>query len=213
MPNRIVEDLFNTPIPPEVWHYTTLCGFEGILSSNSIWATEAHFTNDKTEFVHSLQVAIEFLENIAPTDGYISRARDTTLRIVKDAFEEGALSQEKTEVYVASFSGAKDRKSQWEEYADDGRGVSLAFDLREIHRLREVRLAADSKLGVTLAPCIYLPGDKLKLLEAFTRCIVPAFDGAYFSHEWKEALWGRFYTGAPLRQRRSVERYNIVKRA
>jgi hypothetical protein len=45
------------------------------------------------------------------------------------------------------------------------------------------------------------------------RPLVPAFDGAYFSREWKEALWGKFYTGAPLRQRRSVERYNIVKRA
>jgi hypothetical protein len=44
-------------------------------------------------------------------------------------------------------------------------------------------------------------------------CIVPAFDGAYFSEREKEALWARFYTGAPLRQRRCVERYNIVKRA
>jgi hypothetical protein len=48
-------------------------------------------------------------------------------------------------------------------------------------------------------------------LEA--RCLVPAFDGAYFSEREKEALWDRFYTGAPRRQRRSVERYNIVKRA
>jgi hypothetical protein len=41
------------------------------------------------------------------------------------------------------------------------------------------------------------------------RCLVPAFDGAFLSREWKEALWARFYTGAPLRQRR----YNVVKRA
>jgi hypothetical protein len=45
------------------------------------------------------------------------------------------------------------------------------------------------------------------------RCLVPAFDGAFLSRAWKEALWGKFYTGAPRRQRRSVERYNIVKRA
>jgi hypothetical protein len=45
------------------------------------------------------------------------------------------------------------------------------------------------------------------------RCLVPTFDGAYFSEREKEALWDRFYTGAPQRQRRSVERYNIVKRA
>jgi hypothetical protein len=49
--------------------------------------------------------------------------------------------------------------------------------------------------------------------EKEARCLVPAFDGAYFSGAWKGALWDRFYTGAPQRQRRSVERYNIVKRA
>jgi hypothetical protein len=45
------------------------------------------------------------------------------------------------------------------------------------------------------------------------RCLIPDFNGAIFSYEWKEALWSRFYTGAPPRQRRSVERYSIVKRA
>jgi transposase len=48
--------------------------------------------------------------------------------------------------------------------------------------------------------------------QLLLRCLVPAFDGAYFSREWKEALWDRYFTGAPQRQRRSVERYSIVKR-
>ena len=30
------------------------------------------------------------------------------------------------------------------------------------------------------------------------------------SSEWKDALWARFSTGAPARQRRCVERYSIV---
>jgi hypothetical protein len=44
-------------------------------------------------------------------------------------------------------------------------------------------------------------------------CLIPGFNGAIFSLEWKDALWSRFFTGAPQRQRRSVERYKIVKRA
>ncbi len=44
-------------------------------------------------------------------------------------------------------------------------------------------------------------------------CLIPGFDGAIFSQEWKEALWARFTTQAPQRQRQSVERYSIVKRA
>ncbi|BCH65128.1 hypothetical protein RvVAT039_23440 [Agrobacterium vitis] len=45
------------------------------------------------------------------------------------------------------------------------------------------------------------------------RCLIPDFNGALFSLEWKEALWARFYTVAPQRQRQSVEQHKIVKRA
>ena len=45
------------------------------------------------------------------------------------------------------------------------------------------------------------------------RCLVPASDCTFLSVEWKDALWDRFYTAAPRRQRRSVEQYKIVKRA
>ena len=44
-------------------------------------------------------------------------------------------------------------------------------------------------------------------------CLVPGLDGAYFSERQKEALWDRFFTRAPARQRQCVERYSIVKRA
>ena len=45
------------------------------------------------------------------------------------------------------------------------------------------------------------------------KCLIPGFDGAILFREWRDALWVRFFTGAPPRQRQSVERYSIVKRA
>jgi hypothetical protein len=36
--------------------------------------------------------------------------------------------------------------------------------------------------------------------------LIPGFDGALFTREWKDALWARFTTAAPQRLRRSVER-------
>jgi hypothetical protein len=39
------------------------------------------------------------------------------------------------------------------------------------------------------------------------RCLVPEFDGALSMQEWKDALWAKFFTGAPARQRQSVEQY------
>ena len=47
-----------------------------------------------------------------------------------------------------------------------------------------------------------------KLQDEAPSCLVPVFDGALFSQEWKDALWARFFTGAPERQGRSVERLN-----
>ena len=52
-----------------------------------------------------------------------------------------------------------------------------------------------------------------ELEHLLSRCLIPGFDGAFLSHETKDALWDKFCTAAPQRQRRSVERYNIVKRA
>ena len=44
-------------------------------------------------------------------------------------------------------------------------------------------------------------------------CLVPGFDGALFSLDWKDALWAKFFMGAPARLRQCVERSSIVKRA
>jgi AraC family transcriptional regulator, regulatory protein of adaptative response / methylated-DNA-[protein]-cysteine methyltransferase len=42
-------------------------------------------------------------------------------------------------------------------------------------------------------------------------CLIPDFDGAVFSREWKEALWVKFSTAAPQRLRQSVERYRVCR--
>ena len=37
--------------------------------------------------------------------------------------------------------------------------------------------------------------------------MVPEIDGAVFMDEWKDALWDRFHTGAPLRLRQTVAKW------
>jgi hypothetical protein len=44
-------------------------------------------------------------------------------------------------------------------------------------------------------------------------CLVSAFDGAYLFQSVEGGVWDNFSTGAPQRHRRSIERYNTVKRA
>jgi hypothetical protein len=46
------------------------------------------------------------------------------------------------------------------------------------------------------------------------RCLVPGCDGVLYEDlPSREALWDKYYMGAPARQWRCVERSNSVKRA
>lgn len=156
----LVENFFNTPIPENVWHYTTLAGLEGIVSSRAVWATEAHHTTDPSEFVHARTVATALLESIVSTDENIAHAKQAGLEAVASAFDDGALSQRKIAVFVASFSSSGGLNSQWNEYADSGRGVSIAFDLRKVRPPEEIQS------GVTFAPCVYAQDEKENLTNA-----------------------------------------------
>ncbi|HII0079828.1 TPA: hypothetical protein ACYX58_005502, partial [Klebsiella variicola] len=40
-----------------LYHYTNLYGFQGIVQSNVLWATHNMFLNDKTEFLHGIECA------------------------------------------------------------------------------------------------------------------------------------------------------------
>jgi hypothetical protein len=159
-----VDELFRTPIPEKVWHYTSLRALEGILTSGRMWATDARFTNDEREFVHARDIAESCLPPLEATEIMRKYASLDLRGMLHHAFDKGALSPEHIEVYMISFSEASDLVSQWKQYADAATGVSIAFDLRYIRPLQQAEIA------VTFAPCVYQPDHKEKLIRsAFSR--------------------------------------------
>ena len=159
MMGKLVDDFLATPIPDEVWHYTNLSGFKGILSSGRLWATDARYATDSTELVHAQRIAKIFLEAFVAKDEAAAHAKRSMLGMVDQVFNRGALSQEKSQIFIASFCAVDDLKSQWMEYADQGRGVSLSFDLRHVRPPKHLRNA------VTFAPCAYAPERQELLLR------------------------------------------------
>jgi hypothetical protein len=155
-----VEDFLYCPIPDEVWHYTNLAGFRGIIASGRIWATEARFTNDSTEFTHARDIALTYLGSSNPPDEHQAFAYDEAHKVVESVFSTGILSPSLTEVFITSFSAAVDLKSQWSDYADRYCGVSIAFDLHD------VRPPRGQGIGVTFAPCVYETPQKQSLIES-----------------------------------------------
>jgi hypothetical protein len=59
-----VNEHISKPIPETLWHYTSYQGFQGIISSKNIWASECRFLNDRKEFVHAKELAQALVDGI-----------------------------------------------------------------------------------------------------------------------------------------------------
>lgn len=47
---------------PILHHYTDAFGVQGIVTSNSLWATATQFSNDLSEIEYAVSIAVELIE-------------------------------------------------------------------------------------------------------------------------------------------------------
>jgi hypothetical protein len=160
---KIVQQLLRRPIPRELWHYTTLCGFEGIVASGRLWATDVRFLNDRTEFIHSRKIAEGLIAEMPSCGVEEIWAKAKAQEVLDDYFEIGPLSPSRLELYTVSFTVLEDTLSQWRGYGIDG--VSLCFDLQQIRPPEEIASL------VSFAPCIYEEQEK----RALVACALQGF--------------------------------------
>jgi|LQYC01.1.fsa_nt_gi hypothetical protein len=113
---------------PLIYHYTGIEGLQGILQSQSLWATDFHFSNDYTE----LLMFKELMGN-----ELLSRADATTKKIVSIVLNGIYGLLEKMDdpialqIYISSFSKEGDLLSQWRGYGE----YSIGFDYKELDAL------------------------------------------------------------------------------
>jgi hypothetical protein len=151
-----IDELLRTPIPEKLWHYTSIQGFQGIVASKSMWATDLRFLNDREEFIHARNIADRIVAAAPELDANGFLNREFLAKAVTLAFDSGPLAN--SEVFVASFSAAEDQLGQWRGYSHGSSGVSLAFDLKAF------RPPADIGTLVSFAPCVYDPVEKEELV-------------------------------------------------
>jgi len=150
-----IRELVNRPIPDVLWHYTSLSGLLGIVENKSLWATDIRFLNDREEYLHALNL----IDNAAKEISNES-VKSLLLGVIHEACESGALSPTHMQVFVISFSAAKDLLSQWRAYTEALKGISLGFNLTTI------RPPEDIGSMVTFAPCVYKAEEKLSLIRS-----------------------------------------------
>ncbi|HEX8048962.1 DUF2971 domain-containing protein [Rhizobium sp.] len=125
---------------PRLYHYTSLSGLLGILSSKVLWATDIGFLNDREEFKHAIKLVIGLLEQRLTNATDIDREPLEALRAT--LYEEMVFPG-----YIISFTENGDLLSQWRGYSPEG-GASIGFN---VAALRE----AAALSGFRLLKCIY----------------------------------------------------------
>lgn len=128
-----------------LYHYTSQHGLLGILSSEAVWATNTHFLNDPTEFVHALAFA-QSMASRAYNDDYSEHFGAALYRSLDNMQGE--------DLYVSSFSEKPDLLSQWRGYCPGGSGYCIGFDQVLIAEYCEEQ-------GIRLEKCLYEHDDQL----------------------------------------------------
>jgi hypothetical protein len=138
-----------TPVPDQLWHYTSMRGMHAILDHGEMYATDARFLNDREELIHAAKYS-DWLIQQQPCPQQVI---DFVRQHVADWFRALLSFNNPFRDYVTCFTSRRDDLSQWRAYAGGSAGASMAFDLREYH------------MPGRLAPCVYRDEEKKRLLE------------------------------------------------
>lgn len=111
------------PIPETIYHYTSLEGLIGIIESQSLYASNLYYLNDRKEYQHGIELILEIVRDLKReklNSGILSKV-ERNIDLIKQS-----------ERYVACFSSDGDLLSQWRAYGSNGRGVSIGFSRENI---------------------------------------------------------------------------------
>jgi hypothetical protein len=111
--------------PEILYHYTTWHGAEGILTNRQVWATAQDCTDDKAE-LHSVdEIILTVARDLCSCFGPRAQA---VLTLFLDNYTTSHVTNLASH-YLACFSEARNKESQWRCYADQGRGLCLGIRL------------------------------------------------------------------------------------
>lgn len=116
-----------------LYHYTNSKGLLGIISTNTIWATDVEFLNDSLEVDYSREVVSKQLDEranqLAP-DGTSPHSpegsRADVIRTIVSALNDKDRRYRSHRAYVACFCTNGDLLSQWRAYGAHG-GYAIGF--------------------------------------------------------------------------------------
>ena len=122
-----------------IYHYTSLNALYEIIKTKSLLLTSLHGMNDPCEESYKPETFISDID----LKQYPQKVDDNTKKFLSLLFNELNTNKKrfienckyKGDLYNFSFSGKADNMAHWERYADDMKGVCIAFSLDELEKL------------------------------------------------------------------------------
>lgn len=149
--------------PPEtIYHYTTQKGILGIVPTRSMWATQAHFLNDKNEVFLTFKLLEIELSRL------VGESQSSHHRSLLNEIRHNLEKLNQSHICTISFCKEGDLLSQWRGYAAQGKGYALGFDLKKLSRIAK-------KQNFVAWPCIYNPSLQLELVNYLIDCWLTEF--------------------------------------
>ncbi|MCI2975533.1 MAG: DUF2971 domain-containing protein [Actinomycetota bacterium] len=125
--------------PELLYHYTDAAGLVGIITTAELWATDALYLNDASEFTYVFELIREELQRLIKSDHPYPPGRAEVVGMIEFARELALDSlRDDMSFFIACFCEEKDLLSQWRGYARGTGGFAIGFK-----RIEKERLAPD----------------------------------------------------------------------
>ncbi len=125
--------VFPETSPSHVYHYTTIEGIVGLLTSRQLWTSDVAYLNDISEYTYADGAIAGVIAGLKPGDPDLTGL----LSVLQNNPREFGF-----DVYASCFCEREDLLSQWRAYSGHGTGYALEFDW---NLLRE-RFSGDSDI-------------------------------------------------------------------
>lgn len=169
--------LLAPPVP--LYHYTSLDVLEKITSTGTIWATDVHYLNDKTEYRNARTFIEKTLEE------RLHKKRDTHAA-VESHFQKIDKKSRQPDVFVTSFSKDGDSLPQWRGYGANGQGVAIGFlpaalksGILQIPDIAWRGQPDNAPVDLALMKCVYKDSEKDAIITESVDSYLSAVEGTH----------------------------------
>lgn len=114
-------------IPSKLYHYCSIDSFYHIVKSKSLWLSNSSQMNDSNENIW-IEKYFDVIKNFFKDTKY--------QKLVKESLD--IYKWNSNPPFIFCLSGSKDLLSQWRAYSQDGKGISMGFNTKNLKIKREL---------------------------------------------------------------------------